>query len=131
MRTLYLLFNHALTPEQEADARASLGVDAFVGLSAELQQLWSQVPAGELNLPVYLEPIAIWIEQAGSEDFVLIQGEFGSVVYMVDYCLKNGHGTPVYSTTERRTEEVPLPDGSIEVRRTIKHRLFRKYALAE
>jgi hypothetical protein len=127
MKTLFLLFNHQLTPEQEADARNAWGVTHFAYLPEHLQKMWSQVPAGEINLRIYLEPIAIWIAQAKSEDLVLIQGDYGAAVYMVAYCLKGGYGLPVYSTTERHTEEVRLPDGRIEVKRSIRHCLFRKY----
>jgi len=127
MKSLYLLFNHSLTQAQEADAKAALGVGQFVSLPTDLQQLWSQVPADLENLYSYLEPIKIWIEKAKSEDYVLIQGDYGATVHLVQYCQQEGYGRPLYSTTTRQTKEVRQPDGSIEVKRSIKHCRFRVY----
>ena len=127
-KTLYLLFNHPLTPEQQADARASLQVGRFVEMPEELKQLWRQVPPDKnTNLIIYLEPIKIWIEKAKSDDYVLIQGDYGAAYHLVSYCLEGNYGIPVYSTTVRQTQEVKQPDGSIEVRRSIKHVQFREY----
>jgi hypothetical protein len=111
MKSLHLLFNHRLTPEQEADAKASLGVERFVYLPEALQKLWSQVPASDVNLIIYLEPIKIWIESAKSDDYVLIQGDYGAAFHLINYCIEGNYGIPVYSTTERQTQEIKLPDG--------------------
>ncbi len=128
MKTLHLLFNHRLTPEQQADAKDKLGVEQFRYLPEDLQKLWSQVPADkDTNLITYLEPIKIWIERAKSEDYVLIQGDYGAAYHLVRYCLKGNYGIPVYSTTVRQTQEITQPGGTVEVRRSIKHVQFREY----
>jgi hypothetical protein len=127
MKTLYLLFNHSLTQSQEADAQEALGVERFEALPESLQKLWSQVTADLENLLMYLEPIKVWIEQAKPADYVLIQGDYGATVHLVQYCQQGNFGLPIYSTTTRQTHEIKQPDGSIEVKRTIKHCRFRIY----
>ena len=43
--TLFLVFNHTFTPAQEADARASLGVERIEPMPAAEGAVWGHVPA--------------------------------------------------------------------------------------
>ncbi len=127
MPTLYLLFSHSLTEEQKQDAQKNLGVDAFVSLPEELQQLFSNVPPNLKELKTYLKPIKKWMEKhIQPQDFVLIQGDFGVTYKLVRYC-KKLEATAVYATTERKSVDETQADGSVVTKRVFKHCLFRVY----
>lgn len=128
LTTLYLLFSHHITPEQQADAETSLGVGRFESLSAELQALFSNVPPDLESLNEYLQPIRQWLaERVQANDFVLIQGDFGVTFSLVHYCLTNRLGVPVYATTQRQSVDAVQPDGSIVTQRVFRHCRFRRY----
>lgn len=129
MKTLYLLFSHTLTEEQKTDACLNLGVNEFMGLTPNLQQLFSNVPANLETLDEYLTPICEWISEKASnkQDYILIQGDFGVTYYLVNYCKKFNYASPIYATTERQIVEVVQENGSITTQRVFKHRMFRKY----
>jgi hypothetical protein len=127
MPTLFLLFNHRLTPDQETDARQSLGVSAFEYLPEPLQAIWSQVPPDAASLITYLEPVRTWLaSQARSGDFVLIQGDYGATYLLVQAAVKLGL-TALHGTTARQTLEHPQPDGSVKIERVFRHARFRPY----
>jgi hypothetical protein len=129
MPKLIVLFNHTLTPAQEADARASLGVADIVLPPDEVRRLWARVPPAADSLRGYLAPVADWLDSAAAAgDFVLVQGEFGATFILVNHCLQRGY-VPVYSTTGREAEEEHLADGSVAVRHRFAHVRFRRYAL--
>ena len=130
MPTLFILFNHTLTPAQEADARQSLGAADIVEPPADIRRLWAGVPPEEDGLDEYLAPVRAWLDSvAAAGDFVLVQGEFGATFLMVNHCRANGY-VPVYSTTRREAEEERLPDGSVRVRHVFSHVRFRAYGAA-
>ena len=127
MPSLFLIFNHQFTPDQEADARRTLEVTRFIPLPEELQEQWSNVPPDFTALTDYLKPLHDWISvQAQAGDFVLIQGDFGACCLMVNFALENSL-VPVYSTTKREAEEEYGQDGSIKLTHRFEHRIFRKY----
>ena len=127
MKKLFLLFNHRFTPEQEADARASLGVEGFVDLPPDLARLWRQIPADLPEIGGSLEPVRRWLaRESRPGDAAFIQGDFGACALMVEYARELGL-VPVYSTTERKAREEKLPDGSVRMSHQFKHTLFRKY----
>lgn len=104
MPRLFLLFSHTLTAAQTADADASLGVggDALRPLPEELQRRFSNVPPELEFLTDWLQPLHDWLRQhARPGDYALVQGDFGVVVDLVDFCRTLGL-SPLYSTTERR-----------------------------
>ncbi|SHK23489.1 MULTISPECIES: CRISPR-associated protein Csx20 [Desulfatibacillum] len=127
MKKLFLLFNHKFTPEQEADARASLEVEEIVELPPDLARLWRQIPADMSEIGDFLEPVRQWLaRESVAGDAALIQGDFGACALMVEYARERGL-VPVYSTTERKAREETLPDGSVRMSHQFKHTLFRKY----
>lgn len=127
MPTLHLFFSHALTPEQVADAQAHWGVNAFLALPQDLQKIFSNVPADIPTLDDYLFPLKTYLTQhLQPQDLVLIQGDFGVVVALVNFC-KESNAIPIYATTERQSVEMPQPDGSIKTERIFKHKIFRRY----
>ena len=128
MPQLHLLFNHHLTPAQEADAKEHLGAETFFYPSDDIRSLWSQIPPDLTSLSDYLRPIHTWLEtQAVVGDFVLIQGDFGACYTMVQASFQLNL-IPIYSTTRREAVENQLPDGSTQLTHQFRHVIFRKYA---
>ncbi|MCS6968721.1 MAG: CRISPR-associated protein Csx20 [Cytophagales bacterium] len=128
MATLYLVFSHKITPEQQLEAEASLGISHIEKLPEDLQTLFSNVPPELESLQEYLQPLKNWLaERVQPQDFVLIQGDFGVTFSLVSFCFKNNLGIPIYSTTQRESVEVPQPDGSVVMQKVFRHKRFRRY----
>ncbi len=126
-KSLFLLFNHQLTSEQEKDARASLKITHIQPLPPELKALWGQIPPHLPEIVQYLQPIRTWLAAlAQPDDYVLIQGDFGACFLMVNFALKNKL-IPIYSTTVRKAVEEIAEDGSIKLIHRFKHQIFRNY----
>lgn len=129
MHKMLLLFSHELTADQREDADVSLTIDEFVFLPLDLQESWRNIPPMNPLLSDYLEPFRGWVkENANLGDYVLIQGDFGAAYSMVNYAFSAGL-IPVYATTERKSVETRMPDGSVNLERTFKHRMFRRYEM--
>ena len=127
MPNLVVLFNHTLTEAQEADARASLGVEGIIDPPAHIRRLWAHVPPDAETLHDYLAQVLAWLaETAVPGDFVLVQGEFGATFLTVRFCLENGL-VPVYSTTARQVAEKRLPGGTVRIQHVFRHVRFRRY----
>jgi len=126
MKKLFLLFSHTLTQTQIDDAVNSFGVKEFVALPANLQTLWSNVPANLESLQDYLEPLKKYVkDDVLKDDIVLIQGDFGAVYEMVSFC-KELDLTAIYATTKRETKEITKDDKIIKTS-YFKHIRYRKY----
>jgi len=125
--SLLVLFNHALTPAQQEDAMASLGVNETIFPPGEIRSLWSQVPPSLEGISEYLAPVRDWLVSAGGEgDYVLVQGEFGATYLIVRFCMEHGL-IPIYATTRREAVEERRPDGSVELKHRFAHVRFRLY----
>ncbi len=126
-RKIFLLFSHELTEEQITELKEKYYIKKFVNLPVELQKLWSNFPP-ENEFPVELADkfISFLQKNSNNNDFVLVQGDFGLVYYIVNWCLNNNR-IAIYSTTERIFKEEKLPDGSIKNIHIFKHVNFRKY----
>jgi hypothetical protein len=124
---LFLLFSHKLTNAQVDEANNKLGVSEIIYLPENLQKLWSRVsPEGELNLE-RLKKIADWIgENAEKKDYILVQGEYGSTYYLVNFSFQSGL-IPIYSTSKRVYKEKQNEDGTIKREHIFAHINFRKY----
>ena len=127
MRKIFLLFSHKLSEAQIKELKDRFRIKEFVNLSNELQKLWSNFPP-ENNFPEKIADkfIAYLEKNSKKDDLILVQGEFGLVFYIVDWCLKNQR-IPVYSTTKRIFREEKQPDGSIKNIHIFKHINFRVY----
>ncbi len=125
--TLFLLFNHRLTAEQEADARKNLGVDRIARPPDNVQTLWRQIPPDMPVIGPFLEPVRQWLTAAAETgDYVLIQGDFGACYLMVNLAFAAGL-VPVYSTTRRQASEETRANGDVELVHTFRHQGFRRY----
>jgi hypothetical protein len=124
---MYLIFSHQLTKEQQMEARQRYGVTQFVPLPESLQRNWSSIPPeGDWN-ESWIKPIQDWLTwEAKPGSVVLVQGEYGTTVYMVGWLRKHGY-RPIYATSKRMVEEIIKDDGSVETIRVFKHVQFRDY----
>ena len=126
MKKMFLLFSHNLTKAQKDDAKSSLHVGEFIELPKKLQTLWSNIPAELETLDNYLEPLKVYLKNSATKnDVILIQGDFGGVYEMVEFCKKNGFLT-VYATTKREVKEV-IQDNKVIKTSTFEHVIFRRY----
>ena len=123
---MFLLFSHKLTDEQIKDAKSNLGVDEFVYLPDDLQNKFSNVPPEIDDIKEYTKDFIEFLENSAKKgDFVLIQGDFGVVYNVVDFCKKNDL-IAIYSTTKRVVKE-KKENGKIVKISEFRHIKFRKY----
>ena len=126
MKKIYLLFSHKLTDEQIEDANKNLNVYNFIYLPQNLQTLWSDIPPELETLNNYLSSIKNYLRLSCKKgDYVLIQGDFGAVVEMVEFS-KNLGCIPVYATTKREVIETKQDDKIVK-KSIFKHIRYRKY----
>lgn len=125
--TLFLVFNHTFTPAQEADARASLGVERIEPMPAAEGAVWGHVPADAPAIYAHLAPVRGWLRNSARPgDYVLIQGDFGACYLMVQFALESGLH-PIYATTKREATEETQADGSVRLTHRFRHVRFRWY----
>jgi len=126
MRRMFLLFSHTLTKEQIEDAEVTLKVNEFVYLPKDLQEKFSNVPPNIEDIVSYSKIFISYLEKnLKKNDIVLIQGDFGVVYNIVEFCKRNGI-IAVYSTTARVSKEKEV-DGKIIKVSEFRHIKFRKY----
>lgn len=124
---MFLVFSHKLTDIQIQSARNDLDIRNFQYLPENLQYIWSHIPPHESDIDPYLKEIINWIEEVvGTEDVVLVQGDFGATYKVVNYCKSKGLKV-VYSTTKREAIEEKDEDGVISITHKISHVIFREY----
>ena len=125
VKKAYCLLNHSLTDNQIKELVEEYNISEIKYPDAELSVKWMQIPASKnLDMNV-IKAVLVWIQDAEKDDVLIVQGEFGSTFYIVDYALKNGL-IPVYAVTKRVAEE--KRNGEEVVRQYIfRHCCFRKY----
>jgi hypothetical protein len=129
MRQVFLLFSHQLTPTQKDELKNKYKVDKIIYLPAELQDIWSNIPPELPSIKDYLQDILIWLkENSKPKDLVLVQGEFGAVFILVNFCMKEGL-IPIYATTKREVSEEILKDGTVQLSRKFSHVRFREFEM--
>ena len=127
MPKLFLIFSHKLTDHQVKDAEETLGIEEFTYMPDYLQTQWSNVnPCGDLPVELFHQLKQWLIENAASEDYLLIQGDFGATYITVNMAFELGL-IPVYATTERISKEIANKNGEIERKQIFKHVCYRKY----
>jgi hypothetical protein len=123
---MFLLFSHALTLAQEADARMRFGIDAFVRLPEDLQRVWSNIPPEIERLDDHLHPIETYLrEQIRPGDVALVQGDFGAT-YRLVRLVESLEAVAVYATTRRTVIETHEGD-HVSKRSIFEHVAFRRY----
>ncbi len=126
-KKLILLFSHSLTKDQVDTIKSNWGIIEIVSLPLILQEEWSNIPPEISDITKHLEGIKLWLfEIVNKNDYILIQGDFGATCYFVKWAFQN-EIIPIYATTKRIHIEKELKDGSIEIQKSFKHCMFRKY----
>jgi len=128
MIKMFVLLNHEVTREQIDDARHSMDIWEIMPTPENIKHIWANIPADVESIENTLSPVKAWLDcQASDGDVVLIQGDFGAVYHMVNYAFSKKL-VPVYATTSRMAAEVVKDDGSVEITRIFRHRMFRRYS---
>lgn len=123
---MLLIFSHKLTELQINDARETLGVEEFQYLPEDLQHIWSNISPDREDINPLLEGIIKWLDIAHTDDYILVQGDFGATYKIVKYCKSKGLKA-VYSTTKREAIEKTDVDGKIYLTHKVSHLRFREY----
>ena len=123
MKTLFILINHALTPDQEEDARNNLNVYKIVNIA---DARWSDIDPSEKSITKFVESYKDKLKmQAKTGDILLVQGDFGATYNMIRFAKNMGLIT-VYATTSRIVSE-QVENGKVVIKREFKHARFREY----
>ena len=123
---MFLLFSHKLTEEQIKDAKENLGVNEFIYLPKDLQEKFSNIPPEIEDIKKYSKIFINYLkDNAKKDDYILIQGDFGVVFNVVEFCKENNL-IALYSTTKRISKEKKV-DGKVIKVSEFKHVRFRKY----
>lgn len=127
MPDFIVIMNHALTAEQEQEARGLAKGGKLVVPPGELRGQWSAVPPEPENIREHIQPLREWLgKTAKPGDYLLVQGDFGATFLLVNFALNLGL-VPLYATSRRETMETVLPDGSVRQERVFRHVRFRQY----
>lgn len=127
MPTAFVLFSQPLTDQQHTELRADWHCDEFRHLPADLQYLWSQIPAGSDFPADVVEGIIYWLEEHSQiQDVVLVQGEISTAHAVVQWCIDHQR-CAILATTSRQAFEEIQADGSIEMTHRFEHAGFRQY----
>lgn len=127
--TLFTLFNHTFTGDQEKDAYRSLGVQNIVSPPPAIQACWVKIPPDLADITGHLEPVLEWLRTIPNPgDYILTQGDSGATFMIVNECFTLGL-IPVYSTTLRNAKEQPGENGQIDIIHRFSHVCFRGYKL--
>ena len=127
MPRLFNITNHAITDEQRSDAVSSLGIDEVVETPPDVARCWGTVPPELDSVSGYVQPVIDWLESQSMQfnDVVWVQGEWGAVFAVVEWCCQNCIRC-VYATTKRYAEEVETDKG-IQIMHLFKHVRFRDF----
>ena len=123
MKTLFMLMNHALTREQEEDARKNLNINKFINI---VDASWSDIDPSEKSVIKIVEIYKDRLRsQAKAGDVLLVQGDYGATYNMIRFA-KNMGLIAVYATTNRIVSE-RVENGKVVIKREFKHAKFREY----
>lgn len=127
MPNLFLLSPGSLCAEQEREVEKKFKVRFITSLPTDLQKIWKKIkPAGDLDVKS-LGMITGWLEDyACKDDFVLVQGDPGATVFIVEFCFDAGL-IPIYETGRVICEKAGKDASSAEPKEIFKHVQFRKY----
>ncbi|HIP59235.1 MAG TPA: hypothetical protein EYH01_02265 [Campylobacterales bacterium] len=126
--TLYLLFNHKLTQEQEKNAYETLSIEKVIYFPEELLNIWRNISPEVESLSELLEPIIVFMDREFSHgDYLLVQGDLGAT-YLIAERAKQLNITPLYATTKRVATE-NIVDGKPIKTSIFSHVRFRAYGV--
>lgn len=120
--------NHELLDAQIRELNDTFGIvpKNICYLPESQKNFWMNIsPEGLLPVEKLSEITGMLEEQSVVGDYLVVQGDFGSTFFVMDWAFKNGR-IPLYATTRRKAEEKHL-ENSVEIRRFFAHDHFRKY----
>lgn len=125
---LHLLFSHKLTEAQAKDAYESLGVERIVYFPEKLLGVWGNIPPEAVSIRSLLMAHAEYMARRCQKgDYILIQGDPGATLLMVQKALSLGL-VPVYATTSRAgTKERRDAHGRVVKSSVFEHVRYRVY----
>jgi hypothetical protein len=133
MKALFVLMNHRLSVEQEADAKQSLGVEEVIYPPESVLEVWGNVPASASmwDLKEYLGPVCKWLKSVcEANDIVLVQGE-SVASYLIVTGLREAYPLDnircVAATSCRDVIEEKQEDGSVIKKSVFRHVRYRAY----
>lgn len=123
---IYILLNHVPTEEQVKDLTQK-GFVEIVDPTDQIKKIWSNIDPhlNELSRSKLVNLIVDEILK-NKVNAVWIQGENGMVFSIVSKLLSYGIDC-YYSTTKRETNEIQMPDGSVQKTSIFRHVQFLKY----
>jgi hypothetical protein len=126
MSKVFCLLNHTLTDLQNVELESKFSATQIIYPPAQLQSAWSEIPTvDELN-PYIFKPFISWLlSNAHAEDYLVIQGEFGATVCMVEFSFSKGL-IPLHSVTKRVAKEHKVGE-KVYRNYLFQHICFRKY----
>lgn len=123
MKTLFILMNHEILPEQRLEAENNFGITDFITIGNEE---WSQINPSDESVIMSVKYYKILLKQKSKKgDYLLIQGDFGATYHLIRFAKSIGL-IAIYATTKRIIIEKKI-DGKIITKREFKHERFRKY----
>lgn len=123
MKTLFILMNHEILPEQRLEAEKNFGITEFVTIGNEE---WSQINPSDESVTMSVKYYKILLKQKSKKgDYLLIQGDFGATYHLIRFAKSIGL-IAIYATTKRIITEEKI-DGKIITKREFKHERFREY----
>lgn len=121
MKKIILLFSHILTKPQEEELKKEWMCNEIIYMPDEIKNKWAGIDE-TIDLEIFKEFLKANLKEG---DLVLIQGEWGATYHMINFSKQNKY-IPIYSTTERNSEEVY--DGDKVIKKSIfLHKKFIKY----
>ena len=126
MPRMILLFSHNLSNTQRVEAEQKFSIEEFISLPKKLQNIWSNIPADVESIVDFSEPIKTFLQQSTSQgDIILVQGDFGMVYNIVNFCKENKL-IPIYATTIR--DSIEYEENNKMIKKSIfTFRRFREY----
>lgn len=122
MRKIFILLNHELTSEQNADIKREFGECEFINIA---DKEWGNIDPNLTNIEPFLRRYKARLSKTVRGDILLIQGDFGATYNMVNFA-KNSGIKAIYATTKRVAKE-EICDGKIVIKREFAHVMFREY----
>ena len=126
MSRVLCLLNHRLTEQQTMELESEFSASQIILPPSDIQAAWASIPTGRFLDQSILSPFLVWLDEISMiGDYLVIQGEFGSTVYLVGFAFTK-QLVPLHSVTKRVAHE--YREGEIVYRTYIfKHVCFRKY----
>ncbi|PID26388.1 MAG: hypothetical protein CR982_10515 [Candidatus Cloacimonadota bacterium] len=128
MRSFLVVFNHGTLLESQIDfIEKSYGIykNNIIYLNKNLSNLWSNFDPFENKVDISSFEQFI-LDNSKKGDIVLVQGDFGATVKLVNFCTSNER-VPVYATSKRESIEEIDDNGDVIKRSIFKFVRFREY----